>query len=80
MMVVLTLFNDADGLVFTDIQFTANISQEDLKNTLHSLVTAQILTKEPNTKQISATDVFSVNENFSSKTSRVKVPLKQYAE
>jgi cullin 1 len=73
----LVQFNDNDELSFTEIKERLNIVEEDVGRVLHSLSCAKynILVKEPNTKVVLATDKFRFNAGFTSKMTRIKVPV-----
>ena len=79
-MIVLMLFNDlaeGESLAFEEIQAQTNIPQSDLNRTLASLSMApksRVLLKNPMTKLIKATDTFSFNAQFLSKTIKIKAP------
>ncbi|TQS32189.1 hypothetical protein Golomagni_07504, partial [Golovinomyces magnicellulatus] len=80
-MVVLLLFNDIgddEQLSFEEIQAKTSISTADLMRTLTAIAVApksRVLLKEPLTKSIKATDKFSFNTTFQSKTIRIKAPI-----
>ncbi|XP_020102129.1 cullin-1-like [Ananas comosus] len=74
---LLLLFNAADRLSYSDIVERLQLSENDVARLLHSLSCARykILTKEPNTRSISPTDVFEFNLKFTDKMRRIKIPL-----
>jgi len=77
-MVVLLLFNDADTLKFSDIKAASGISEVELKRVMQSLACVKgknVLKKEPMGKDVSPTDVFSINDSFSSKLYKVKIGM-----
>ncbi|KAK3393476.1 Cullin [Podospora didyma] len=79
-MIVLMLFNDlpeGETLGFEEIQAKTNIPATDLTRTLASLSIApkaRVLLKDPQTKNIKATDRFCFNAGFLSKAIRIKAP------
>ena len=77
-MVVLLLFNDADTLTFSDIKAASGISEVELKRVMQSLACVKgknVLKKDPMGKDVSPTDVFSINDSFSSKLYKVKIGM-----
>ncbi|KAG7671586.1 hypothetical protein KSW81_003717 [Nannochloris sp. 'desiccata'] len=75
-MVVLLLFNDAEHLSYEEISAATLIPESELKRVLQSLACVKgknVLRKEPMSKDISAGDVFSVNDGFTSKLYKVKI-------
>lgn len=75
-MVVLLLFNDAESLTYEDILSATAIPEAELKRVLQSLACVKgknVLRKEPMSKDIAFEDVFSVNDNFTSKLVKVKI-------
>ncbi|KAK3175830.1 hypothetical protein K4F52_009963 [Lecanicillium sp. MT-2017a] len=80
-MVVLLLFNDVgegEQLSFEEIQAKTGISTPELMRTLTAIAVApksRVLLKDPLTKSVKATDRFSFNSSFQSKTIRIKAPL-----
>ncbi|KAG6435459.1 hypothetical protein SASPL_100333 [Salvia splendens] len=77
MAAALLLFNASDRLSYQEIMTQLNLSDDDVIRLLHSLSCARykILTKEPNTKTISPTDIFEFNSKFTDKMRRIKIPL-----
>ncbi|KAK0624751.1 putative ubiquitin-protein [Bombardia bombarda] len=79
-MIVLMLFNDlaeGESLSFEEIQAKTNIPVSDLMRTMASISIApkaRVLVKDPPTKSIKATDTFSYNAHFMSKTIKIKAP------
>lgn len=78
-MVILMLFStlqEDTGLTFTDIQNLTEIPTPDLIRHLQSLSLApktRLLRKQPQTRTVSPSDVFTVNREFTSPTVRFKV-------
>ncbi|KAG6432151.1 hypothetical protein SASPL_103725 [Salvia splendens] len=77
MAAALLLFNASDRLSYQEIMTQLNLSDDDVIRLLHSLSCARykILTKEPNTKTISPSDIFEFNSKFTDKMRRIKIPL-----
>ncbi|XP_057832855.1 cullin-1 isoform X2 [Cryptomeria japonica] len=73
----LLLFNSSDNLSHAEIKSQLNLTDEDIVRLLHSLACAKykILIKEPNTKNVTQTDNFEFNANFTDKMKRIKIPL-----
>ncbi|EDO35230.1 predicted protein [Nematostella vectensis] len=76
-MCILMLFNSQERWTYEDILQQTLIPERDLNRALQSLAcgkaTQRVLSKEPKGKDITATDVFSVNDLFTSKLHRVKI-------
>jgi cullin 3 len=77
-MIILMLFNNKDKWLYEEIKQETDIPEKDLIRALQSLAmakpTQRILIKEPKTsKDIQPTDVFTVNDAFTSKLIRVKI-------
>jgi cullin 3 len=78
-MIILLLFQDLPedkSLTFTEIQAMTNIPPSDLARQLQSLAVApktRILKKQPMSRDVKDTDVFSFNENFRSDFRRLKI-------
>ncbi|MFS8017275.1 putative cullin protein, neddylation [Helianthus anomalus] len=75
-MCVLMLFNNADGLSYTEIEQATEIPALDLKRCLQSLACAKgknVLRKEPMSKDIDEHDTFFFNDKFASKFYKVKI-------
>ncbi|GMY16841.1 cullin-1 [Fagus crenata] len=72
----LLLFNNADRLSYSEIMTQLNLNHDDVVRLLHSLSCAKykILTKEPNTRTVSATDNFEFNYKFTDRMKRIKIP------
>ncbi|CAD5190749.1 unnamed protein product [Musa acuminata subsp. malaccensis] len=73
----LLLFNASDRLSYSEIMTQLNLTDDDVIRLLHSLSCAKykILSKEPNTKSISSSDIFEFNSKFTDKMRRIKIPL-----
>uniref|UniRef100_A0A2N9EC38 Cullin family profile domain-containing protein n=1 Tax=Fagus sylvatica TaxID=28930 RepID=A0A2N9EC38_FAGSY len=73
----LLLFNNADRLSYSEIMAQLNLTHDDVVRLLHSLSCAKykILTKEPNTRTVSASDNFEFNYKFTDRMRRIKIPL-----
>ncbi|KAJ8069120.1 hypothetical protein OCU04_002794 [Sclerotinia nivalis] len=83
--VVLVLFNeleDGGHLSYTDISKATGLVDGELKRTLQSLACAKVrpLTKYPKGKEISETDTFTINLNFSDPKFRIKINQIQLKE
>ena len=78
-MVVVMLFNElpaGQGLTFEEIEAESNISGSDLSKALSALSILQnwrVLKKEPQNKEVNATDTFYFNEGFSSQFVKIKI-------
>ena len=76
---VLLLFSDASvkSLTYEEIAEGTKLPEEDLKRILHSLTLAKhkLLTKEPANRVIGKEDTFTVNDKFSDRARRVRIPL-----
>ncbi len=76
-MVILMLFSNKEKWTFEEIKQESDIPDKDLIRAIQSLAMAKtsqrILIKEPKAKEILATDVFQVNDGFTSKLIRVKI-------
>ena len=73
----LLLFGGGEQISFKDVCQRLNVPEEDAKRALHGLSCARykILLKEPDSKKISSSDKFSLNENFTDRMHRIKVPM-----
>ncbi|KAL8157248.1 hypothetical protein AgCh_002088 [Apium graveolens] len=74
-MCVLVMFNDADWYSYKEIEQATGIPSSDLKSCLQSLACVEgknVLRKDPMTKDNGEEDVFSVNDNFTSKQCKIK--------
>ncbi|KAA8567669.1 hypothetical protein EYC84_008142 [Monilinia fructicola] len=83
--IVLVIFNDLehDGhLSYTDISKATGLVDGELERTLQSLACAKIriLTKHPKGRDISHTDTFTINLNFSDPRYRIKINQIQMKE
>ncbi|EFN52532.1 hypothetical protein CHLNCDRAFT_138949 [Chlorella variabilis] len=77
-MAVLMLFNDAESLVYEEIEAATSIPEDDLKRVLQSLACVKgkaVLRKEPMSKDVRPGDRFSVNDAFTSKSYKVKIGM-----
>lgn len=76
-MCLLMLFNIQERWTYEEISQHTEIPERDLNRALQSLAcgkaTQRVLTKDPKGRDISPTDMFSVNEQFTSKLHRVKI-------
>eukprot|EP00879_Flechtneria_rotunda_P001881 GHRR01002052.1.p1 GENE.GHRR01002052.1~~GHRR01002052.1.p1 ORF type:complete len:737 (+),score=264.98 GHRR01002052.1:271-2481(+) len=75
-MVILLLFNDAEQLSYREIAEATEITAPDLKRSLQSLACAKgknVLRKEPMSKEVEETDMFSFNDTFTSKLYKIKI-------
>lgn len=76
-MCLLMLFNRQERWTYEEVSQHTEIPERDLKRALQSLAcgkpTQRVLTKDPKGKDISPTDMFFVNEQFTSKFHRVKI-------
>ncbi|XP_032830819.1 cullin-3 isoform X2 [Petromyzon marinus] len=76
-MTILILFNNRDSYTFEEIQQETDIPEKELVRALQSLAcgkpTQRVLTKEPKTKEMEPSHVFTVNDQFTSKLHRVKI-------
>ena len=79
---VLMAFEDVDTLAFKDILAATGIEDSELRRTLQSLACGRerVLSKEPKGKEIEDDDVFSFNEDYTSKQYRVKINAIQMKE
>ncbi|XP_028259742.1 cullin-3-like [Parambassis ranga] len=76
-MTILMLFNNREKCTFEEIQQETDIPERQLVRALQSLAcgkpTQRVLTKEPKSKEIENGNVFTVNDEFTSKLHRVKI-------
>ncbi|KAK1423316.1 hypothetical protein QVD17_18614 [Tagetes erecta] len=75
-MCVLMLFNNGDGLSYTEIEQATEIPTLELKRCLQSLACVKgknVLRKEPMGKDIGEDDTFFFNDKFASKFYKVKI-------
>ncbi|CAI5508271.1 unnamed protein product [Closterium sp. Naga37s-1] len=80
--VVLMLFNDADRLSFAEIRDATGITDAELKRTLQSLACGKtrVLQKIPKGRDVSDTDSFEFNTDFTASLFRLKVNAIQLKE
>ncbi|CAG07688.1 unnamed protein product [Tetraodon nigroviridis] len=78
-MTILMLFNNRETFTFKEIQQETDIPDNDLLRALLPLYwgkpSQRVLVKEPDCKQIKKEDIFTVNDEFSSKKYKVKMKL-----
>ena len=77
-MVIVMLFNENDKLTFDEILQLTNIPAEKLNQTLLSIAVApktRLLKKDPMTREINPTDVFSYNDKFEHPYRKFKVAV-----
>lgn len=77
-MIILMLFNDNARLTCDEIVQLTNIPQEKVQQTLLSIAVApktRLLKKEPMTRDIKTSDVFSYNETFEHTFRKFKVAM-----
>lgn len=76
-MVVLLLFSNKEKWTYEEMKQETDIPEKDLTRAIQSLAmakpTQRILIKEPKAREILPTDIFSVNDGFTSKLIRVKI-------
>ena len=79
---MLLRFNEASTLSFTDLQKSTGIDSRELQRTLQSLSCAKIklLSKDPKGRDVSPTDTFTLNTNFTNPHYRIKVNAIQIKE
>ena len=79
---IILLFNNNLSLTTIQIQKQTNIDYAELKRALQSMACAKIriLSKEPKGKEVSDTDLFTVNTSFSNPHFRIKVNAIQIKE
>lgn len=76
--VVLLFFNDHAGPVGLEaIKEKLEVDEDSLKRALHSFACGKVklLAKVPDNTRIDALDVFSINESFSDKMRKLRVPI-----
>ncbi|KAB8295890.1 hypothetical protein EYC80_008711 [Monilinia laxa] len=83
--IVLVIFNDLEHgghLSYTDISKATGLVDGELERTLQSLACAKvrILTKHPKGRDVSQTDTFTINLNFSDPRYRIKINQIQMKE
>ena len=77
-MIVLMLLNDSDNLTYHEILQATGIPDAELKMVMQSMTFIKgknILKKEPDNKDIQPSDMFSVNDNFTSKLYKIKIGI-----
>lgn len=74
---ILMLFNEVDSLTHDEILDKTGIPAPELVRNLQSLAMGKhrVLTKEPKVREVKGSDVFSFNDDFSSKHRRVKIQM-----
>lgn len=74
---VMAIFNDEPELGYADLRERCRLPEEDLDRVLASLTLGKhrLLLKTPESKSIGRTDVFRVNEGFTDRMRRIKLPL-----
>ena len=75
-MLLLLQFNHNERLTFAQLLEACGIEEADAKRNLQSLACVkrqEILKKEPSGRDVAPDDVFTVNEKFSSKFTKIKV-------
>ena len=75
-MCILHLFNAADSMSYREIREATDIPEAELKRNLQSLSLVKgknVLRKEPMGREVGEGDVFSFNEHFRSKLTRVTI-------
>ncbi|KAI8910426.1 Cullin, partial [Gorgonomyces haynaldii] len=72
---LLEIFNDCESISFEDIQRRISIPEQDLVRTLQSLSLGKyrVITKSTKTKEILASDMFSVNTAFTTPLTKIKI-------
>jgi len=73
-MMVLTLFNQKPSLSVEEILMRTKVPIEEIDNHIGGLLAIQLLKKEQDEKELSPNDVLYVNEKFTHKEYRVRVP------
>lgn len=79
---VMLLFNDSEELAFEEVASATGLEHRELRRTLQSLACGKerVLLKRPESKDVIDTDVFVVNEGFTSKFVRVRINAIQSKE
>ncbi|XP_031573108.1 cullin-3-like [Actinia tenebrosa] len=76
-MCILMLFNSKEKLTYEEIAQDSLIPERDLNRALQSFAcgkaTQRVLIKEPKGKEMAPTDMFCINDQFTSKLFRVKI-------
>ncbi|KAK4875725.1 hypothetical protein RN001_012147 [Aquatica leii] len=80
--IVLLLFNNNNEIPYKDIQEAINLEGNELQRTLQSLACgkSRVLQKTPKGKDITDTDFFNFNDDFTDKLFRVKINQVQMKE
>ncbi|KAF9936772.1 hypothetical protein BGZ65_002056 [Modicella reniformis] len=82
--IILLLFNDVDDslLSYKDIRQLSNIEPKELSRTLQSLACGKyrVLVKHPKSKDVSETDEFTFNKEFTASLTRIKINAIQLKE
>ncbi|ORZ12473.1 ubiquitin-protein ligase, cullin 4 [Lobosporangium transversale] len=82
--IILLLFNDVDEshLSYKEIKQLSNIDPKELDRTLQSLACGKyrVLVKHPKSKDVSETDEFSFNKDFTASLTRIKINAIQLKE
>lgn len=82
-MVILDLFNGVDQITFSEMQFVVGMDEVTLQKTLLLLTQETPLLKKisnseqetnSNSKSFLPSDSFTINQSFSSKSSRIRIP------
>jgi cullin 3 len=73
-MMVLLMFNSKNSFALEEIQTRTQVPFEELEPHLLGLVAVKLLKKEGEDKDIKESDVLSINEKFTHKEYRVRVP------
>eukprot|EP00298_Acanthocystis_sp_HF-20_P013093 c20204_g1_i1.p1 GENE.c20204_g1_i1~~c20204_g1_i1.p1 ORF type:complete len:745 (+),score=218.02 c20204_g1_i1:55-2289(+) len=73
---IILLFNRHEKLSFDEVRSHTNLSQKEAERQLLTLACGKfkVLKKEPQSKEISSTDVFSLNPKFTADKKKVKIP------
>ncbi|KAK7484868.1 hypothetical protein BaRGS_00023911 [Batillaria attramentaria] len=78
-MCILLLFNNREKWTFEEIKTETDMPERELIRALQSLavgkIAQRVLHKEPKTKEIEASHMFTVNDQFTSKLIRVKIQM-----
>ncbi|KAF9150333.1 Cullin-4 [Linnemannia schmuckeri] len=82
--IIVLLFNDTgdSSLSYKDIRQQSNIEQKELSRTLQSLACGKyrVLVKSPKSKDVSETDEFKFNKDFTASLTRIKINSIQLKE
>ena len=79
---MLLLFNNKDAINYEEISESTKIEESELKRTLQSLACGkvQILLKNTKGNEITNTDIFTFNSQFSNKLYRIRINQVQLKE